>query len=545
MPGANPLRRWPGALAALAWFLATSCLVLPVLNGEFQPLVDLPAHMARQYVLSNAGSGPLASYYEYNFSLVPNAAVDALWALLQATGIPLLRFTQLVTVFYLLLFVAAPMVLARVLRGRWRIWPAASALLAYNACFYWGFQNFIVTLPVAVLALALWFALEKQPVWCRALVFLPVAALTMLMHLYAFLGLALAVAGTEVQRICDAPRKQRWPMLLPALLLALPFLLVGGTELVNLLNAPPNLNGGETEYGTLQRRLALPVQIFLPPKWHEEPLVGLTSALAALVSLLAVSSLLASRWLARRPAPWPWLQLEPRLRGAVVWLFFASLLMPRLLNGVYYSDVRLPVILGMLLFGGTEWQQLRRNQALALTLLITGILTLRGVAYDGLSSRYAARIGELQQIARAIPGGARVLAAAGTVPVAKKRLYWHTDAFLVMFAQAYVPTLFQGVHNFRVRAPWLKASVSQTDLVPVSLLGSPGQCAQEEYLRDWSRKYQFLLVVDPGQTNLPASVASTLQQVTRHGENTLYRIVRMESACPHPSVPDPATRRNR
>ncbi|MEZ5793994.1 hypothetical protein [Albidovulum sp.] len=49
--GGTVLLRW-APLAA--WIAACLCVALPILGHAFVPMVDLPAHMARQFVMSDS-----------------------------------------------------------------------------------------------------------------------------------------------------------------------------------------------------------------------------------------------------------------------------------------------------------------------------------------------------------------------------------------------------------------------------------------------------------------------------------------------------------
>ena len=70
-----------------------------------------------------------------------------------------------------------------------------TGLLVYNSSFYWGFQNFVVGLPFALAALAIWIGTERRHILWRLVLLTPLATAIYLMHFYVFFALAVAAAG--------------------------------------------------------------------------------------------------------------------------------------------------------------------------------------------------------------------------------------------------------------------------------------------------------------------------------------------------------------
>lgn len=186
------------ALALLSVSLAIS---LPILHAEFLPLTDLPNHIARHFI-ATMGPGPLDDYYAYTFALVPNTAADLAWLLFGGGGDPA-AFARYTIAFYLFALVAATMFLARVVHGHWTLWSAAVGLVAYNANFFWGFQNYIVTMPFAIFVLALWLWSERLTVGQRLALLSPLIAGLYVLHLFAFVFLATAAFGRELQLLIE------------------------------------------------------------------------------------------------------------------------------------------------------------------------------------------------------------------------------------------------------------------------------------------------------------------------------------------------------
>lgn len=221
----------------LAYVLVVVTVTLPILAHSYLPLVDLPNHIARHFIAANPHSA-LSQYFDYQIDLTPNSAVDLLWS---ATEHPFgaVRFSQLVFTIYAANLVTSAMVLARTIHGRWSIWPLASGLLVYNAPFFWGFQNFLFTIPFAIYGLALWLQLERCTNRLRVTVFIPICVILFWMHLFAFVLLAVAALGRELQRVYEAGKT--WPKAFRAnIASALPFLFPMALLAYVIATAPPN-----------------------------------------------------------------------------------------------------------------------------------------------------------------------------------------------------------------------------------------------------------------------------------------------------------------
>ena len=96
-PALHPPRAgiWASAVSLpLLGFAGVALMVaIPILAHPYLPLVDLPNHIARHHV-AVALDGPLARYYSYHVSLVPNSAADLAFMLFGDPANPL-RFAQL------------------------------------------------------------------------------------------------------------------------------------------------------------------------------------------------------------------------------------------------------------------------------------------------------------------------------------------------------------------------------------------------------------------------------------------------------------------
>lgn len=126
-------------LPLVAFLVAATAVVLPIALHPFLPLVDLPNHVARYHVTAQT-AGPLLQYDNVDRGLVPNSAVDILWRLLAYPGHPL-WFSQVIAAISAVSLIAATMILSRAVHGRWSVWPATAALLAFSSPFFWAFRT--------------------------------------------------------------------------------------------------------------------------------------------------------------------------------------------------------------------------------------------------------------------------------------------------------------------------------------------------------------------------------------------------------------------
>ncbi|HTV21782.1 MAG TPA: hypothetical protein VMG12_23995 [Polyangiaceae bacterium] len=154
---------FPFVFAALA-LLA----ILPLWVGEYMPMVDVPQHAA-QLSIGQHWQDPEFGYQRYFHT---NWMTNQLFAYSVVHGfmsvlplVPALKCTLSLALLGVPL--AAWLLLSRVGGDRW--WSLAVFPVAYNFCFYWGFLNFIVTIPLGLVFVALAVGYAKAPSTRRAL----------------------------------------------------------------------------------------------------------------------------------------------------------------------------------------------------------------------------------------------------------------------------------------------------------------------------------------------------------------------------------------
>ncbi|WP_068113036.1 hypothetical protein [Tropicimonas marinistellae] len=504
-------------LPFLAFVVASALVALPILAHPYLPLVDLPNHIARLHIAAH-GDGPLSAFYEYSFRIVPNSAADLIWALLGHPG-DAARFAQVSFALYAAGTVGATMVLARQIHGRWTIWSAASALVVYNACFYWGFQNYLISVPVAIAGFAMALATENRRMWQRLALFIPFAFCLFLMHFFAFAALALLVLGRELQCVATAGRGTRIGVFLRRIPIAIPYVLPAGWLAANVLTAPAGVQGAMTAFGPVSARL----EALISPALVADPWLGpatIGTGWIVLAFLLVAAFFLFRRRGAR-------LVVAPLAIGPAIAILTVGLLAPYWLNGVALIHLRLPFVGLLVVFAATDWCGLSRRSAVMLSLVVAAILGARAASFEAASRRYSQDVADFLAVTEALPPAARLLPLRTRGKSLDRRL-WHIDAFAVARRDAFSPLLFQGVHQLDIRPALLESAHPQ--LFPLGLRHAHRalETGVEEpvFLQDWDEKFTYAILLDPLDETAAADAAALpmLHRVAQQGRFTLYRI---------------------
>jgi hypothetical protein len=160
-------KHWPPAFG-VAFALLAVLAVLPLWVGDYMPMVDLPQHAA-QLSIGLHWDDPEYGYPRF---------FRANWLTNQLFAYSLTRLFMsvlpLVTALECVLSVAVVAVplsvlalLKRVDGDRW--WSLCTFPVAYSFCFYWGFLNFIVAIPLGLTLIGLALGYVTAPTRRRAL----------------------------------------------------------------------------------------------------------------------------------------------------------------------------------------------------------------------------------------------------------------------------------------------------------------------------------------------------------------------------------------
>ena len=380
----------PSVLAALVALMA-----LPLLWPTIPPLVDLPAHMSRYAVAADGGRSPaLAAFYEFHWRLVGNLGVDLLAVpLSHLVGVE--RATKLVVLAIPPLTALGFLSTARAVQGRVPPTALFALPLAYGYPFQFGFVNYALSMALAFLAFAAWLRMgDAGTLWRRAAVFVPVGTAIWIAHAYGWGVLGLLAFSAEFYRLWRGGRPL-WRALALAPVHCLPL-------------APPALlmvawRAGDSAGGTgkffewsLKGRWVLNV---LRDRW--EVFDWLSAGLIVAV-LLLVGALAAFGRGAR---------FGPRLTFGAAAMVVAFVLMPRIVLGSNYADMRMvPFVLAALLLSiRVEDRRLAGGLAIAGAAFFAvriAATTASYALYDARATRQLAAVDHVRP-------GARVVALVG------------------------------------------------------------------------------------------------------------------------------------
>lgn len=501
-------------LTAMAFTVVTFLVVAPFLTHLYLPLVDLPNHIARHY-LATSSLAPLEQYYDYEFRLVPNSAVDLIWILSGGKGDPT-RFSQIVIALSSVTFVGATIILSRTVWGLWSAWPAAVGLVAYHASLFWGFQNYVVSLPFVLLGMALWIANQKRNLWVRLAIFAPYVSALYLMHFFAFIGFAVMVFGRELQIIFEAGRDWKRSIGRSAVM-ALPFLACLTYLIFCIASSGPSPSGSQTEWGSGLHRLeaiqslTLAGELSLPN--------GLTTSGQLILVLLWIFA-----FFFLRSSSGPKLEFNRSMIGPALALCVLVVAAPLWLNGVAFVHIRFPVLLAATLFAATRWQGLASRSAVILAGVVLALILVRTIQFENYSKEYDREVRDFINITETLPPGSRVLPVRSPKYNHDMHL-WHVSGYAVVYANVFIPTLFQGVHGLKVREEWRDHSTPALHAASTKWLHGVREPEHFlfRYVVDWQDKYDYVVMIDRSVHLLePFNELVTKNKIDRF---TLYEVL--------------------
>ncbi len=486
------------AVVALSLF---AVLLVPFFATPIPPLLDFPDHVAEMYVIAHLPTDPiLQQVYSLHWTVVANSGVELIMPIL-LRWLPLWGTGKAFAALSLLLPVLGVILYSRAIFGRWSFWPLASGLVAYNALFFLGFMNFLIGLGLGLCMAAGWVvARERHPAWT---ILAAIAGTTVLffVHMFGLLYFALLTGAFELVALIGPPSR-RWPGLRAILARLLPdaliFVMPAWLYLTSTL--------AETEGPTLMlsplgklRELAYP---FLTYYQTPERLL--------MLALLAVMAALLGTRRARLAAP-PVIALLTLL---AVWPA-----VPHVIKATGYIDSRFPVMMGFLLFAGFLPERLPRRLGRALFAAIALVIVLRAGLITQVWAGHNQDLTELHEVIDRIPAGSQVLAAdtaldrlvpysrahrRNWITAAYQKTYYHDAALLIPERDAFWPRLFTGLGKqpVIVNPAYADRTAPEGELPDYHALAADmppaATLADAPYLRDWQRKFDYVLVFGAG-----------------------------------------------
>jgi hypothetical protein len=501
------------ALPILGYAIVLALLAWPIVQIANPMLADYPNHLARLHVTDAlADSDALARYYALQGGLYPYLPFDLTVAAL-ARIIGLEPAGRVFIVAALTMPTIGTLVLARAVHGRAGLWPAVSALFAYNLLLSWGLITFLFSLGLALMVFAGWIATERWAWPQRLALFAVLSSAIFCSHPFAFSALGLLIGAWEVGRTPTWSRPELGRTTVRLCLAGIQFI---PAVLLATLVQQTDVGSSLTRFGSVWDRVTalLSPVLFLVDTGE----IVMFGVLAAAFAMALRRGLLV---------------FDRRMTWPVVAVAAASLVMPVFLSGVYLVHVRLPLVLVLLVIASCRPQPLPRRTVVLVAAVFAAVIAVRTATVAERLAAADREIAELRAASAAIEEGARVLPAitsarSDSLP---PHNYWHAFAYLTIDRSAFYPLLFS-FFNVAVRPEYGPSSAPATSPVPLEELDAPRGATEQArrpsgqriYWTNWRTDFDYVVLFDFGQpaTGLPQE----LDFVRRGAIFAIYRVVR-------------------
>ncbi|MCF6273802.1 MAG: hypothetical protein L3J37_11555, partial [Rhodobacteraceae bacterium] len=415
----------------VAVILAVVVISMQLFNITYPPLVDLPNHLARHAIQCGGAYGSnYTRYYDFELKAVPNLFADLVYWFDVACSDIFLTNRILIQIMVLNL-VASVYALHFVLWRRVSVWPAASALLAYNTSFTYGFENYVLAAPFALYLFALWVVLADKKTLLRLAIVVPLSFGLYFLHIIAFGFFVLLIAGWELGRAIKTRTGWREFILRSSgtFLLFLPAIIHFA-----ILNADSPMGDSVSRF-SLFARLDAFASLTVP---RFRLLLSLSDIILPMV-IIAVLAILVFVGLRKRR-----LHIFKGMRWVLGITFLAALLAPFTLANVAFVHIRYPYLVAAVFIAATCWKLSLRKQA-ALALVILALFAGRTYEIRQEWLMHDAEIRELLDAAQALPEGAWVLPARSELSDVLIR-HSHSLSYIGMYYPIFAPNLFNGAN---------------------------------------------------------------------------------------------------
>lgn len=528
------MRASAGSLGRLdpgPWWYATALalvagLAAPFFLVDLPPVLDYPNHLARYFVLAHPNDPFLSQMYAPRWGILPNVGMDVL-------GVSLLKFVEphfggrLILALSLFAPVVGVVAYSRVAFGRFTYWPLASGLAAWNAVFFLGFMNFLLSVGLAFGAAALWMMLARRGQrWSAAVLLAGAVAVIFFCHIFGVLLTALLIGSYELARLLDLRRDGALTLgegLRTCLLIALTL-----SPAVALYLASP-LSGDSTP-GTWDGLQKVFVAF--------APFTVYSTVLTVAAGVLFFSFLV----LVWRHAVFA--QGVPLALAALGLVFAVA---PSTIKNGTFVDGRLALMFALLIFAGMQ-PRITPRQGLLAGLVFAALIGIRTgyVAWAWINHRHD--VADVRSAIAEVKSGSRVLVArgqpghktAGVSPTERAlpgmyRLDGHLGALLVIERRAFWPLMFAdpAQQPLMVKAPYDRIAHPLAEAVDWPVLHRDRFTAEDlaaaRYLPDWRANFDYVLLIDPPTPLQPPP--SGLMPVVSNGYAVLYRVTSAPAAA--------------
>lgn len=463
---------------------------LQLWHYETPPLVDWPNHLIRHKLQCGSPDVSLITqYYDYAFRIVPNLTSD----LLHQTSLACLNpeLTQKVLVQFASFGVfASTMILHRAIWGSWSVWPVLSVFFTHHMAWSYGFENFVLAVPLAILLLAAWFWLYDRALTVRLGVIWPLAVALYVCHLYVFAFFMATLGLLELQRWFDHRKAGATvkdgvlALAAVALIAALPAL-----HLLSTITAGTGMSDSINIFGSWNTRIL----VFLSPfgtlgnLGHTQETLRLAQAALAFVLLVPVVA-----WAAGFR-----ITLDKRLLLPLIAMVLITLMVPASLFSVHYTHIRFPVLTACLLVAATRIDFSPR----AGWVFLLVVLSLFFARTNWIAERWDlhdAQVAELRQAGELLDQDDAVL-LSNHLFTHTSILHAHTASYLFQDRGFYWASLFTGGNSLKPKEPYVDSDIVQGFPIDWSFLledvENEGPSLLPEKIHNWRSLYTHLIII--------------------------------------------------
>lgn len=503
------------------WFLAALALVVslavPFFLIDLPPVLDYPNHLARYFVLAHPDDPLLSQMYAPRWGILPNIGMDVI-------GTTLLKMTdphvggRLLLALSLFAPVAGVVAYSRVAFGRFTYWSLASALAVWNAAFFLGFMNFLLSVGLAFGAAALWIVLDRRNKRSTATVVVAIStAMIFFCHIFGVLLAALLIGSYELARLSGLKREG----VLNAgegLRTVVKLMLLLSPAAALYLASPLSGDATPGTWDGLQKVFVT----FAPFTVYSTGLTVVTGTVFFLFLVLV----------------WRHAVFAQGVPLALAALGLVFIIAPSTIKGGTFVDGRLALMFVLLIFAGMQPRITRRQGLLAGLVFAVLIAGRTGyVAASWLDHRKD--VADVRAVIAEVKPGSRVMAArghpgyktAGVLPPERAlpgmyRLDGHLAALLVIERRAFWPLMFADPTQqpLAVKPPYDRIAHPLADPVDWPLLFqdqfSAADLEAARYLPDWRWNFDNVLLIDPPEA---PQTPRGLSLVARNDYAVLYR----------------------
>jgi MFS family permease len=517
---------------AITWWtslaLMLTALLVPITVTAVPPLTDYPNHLARCYLLAFGQSDPVLSQMFFaHWQIIPNIAVDLILPALMHL-FPPLAAGRVILALCLLLPTSGAVALSYAYFRRRSFWQLATGFAAFNALFLMGFMNFELAIGIAMWGAAAWIHYrEKFPIAAVASGVV-IATLVFFFHMFGFCFYALLIGSYELSVLVGKDFRS-WPhardaakrVALLALALVVPTILYFASPLEKV------------EESARWPHLAQKAANFFAPFLDYSSAFGILTVIPLIAFLIYCV-----------------MQQRARISSAALMCFVILLatyiVMPRGMKGTFFLDIRLPVMLGFMLFAGFMPTNLSSRQKSAAILIFAALFVARIAFITDVWMHSQRDVEDVREVIASVTPGSRVLAAdvvcadnwdwCGSMPISRRLpeltpTYWHLASFVLLDRHAFWPNIFaeDTKQPIRIKEPYRE--LQAVDSPPVNYLElaspsiSPSELKRFPFLPHWNEKFDYVLVLNAeGAPDPEHFLPNRLQLVDRQGIAALFLV---------------------